>query len=352
MSDRGNADLEVLGTSSIDRTSLVAFLHKAFPAVKAAFLEEHGSWLYREEEPAVWARNFCALRNGEIVGFGATIPAALSFHGERRNAVWYVDLIVDPQVRRRGVASAIIREIMGLRCWKLGFPRPTSLRALLKADWSCRRDAAVYLLPWKLWGTRKVRKMHRTLRWLSYPVTLGFGWILRSFLKIRIRPGTARAESRVSPRELSEIFYRYENPPITTWRDEGYIFWRFFEYPFADELRYYVSGNPIRVCAVVRVYDDGKAARVLDIFGDLASEPDVSDLLRTICFDLGREGVAQISCLASYPPLQRVLSKTGFLFKIRLPIVFQTASPEFTAALARDPVHFVYADADNDLTFD
>jgi len=176
--------------------------------------------------------------------------------------------------------------------------------------------------------------------------------VLRSYLNLVIRRGTAHAESSASPRGLSEIFSRHEKPPVTTLRDESYISWRFSAYPYAEELRYYSAGNPTRVCAVVRVTDGGRAARIIDVFGDLSSSSHLSDLIRTICFDLGRAGVAQITCLASYPPLQRVLSKTGFLFKIRLPIVFQTASPEFTAALARDPVHFVYADADNDLTFD
>ncbi|NIT35883.1 MAG: GNAT family N-acetyltransferase [candidate division Zixibacteria bacterium] len=351
MPEKEDIDFDVVKTSSVDRERLVAFFYEVFPKAKASFFEDYGSWLYREDARADWAENYCATRNGEIVGFGATIPTIVSYRGERHEAVWYVDLVVVPEVRRKGVASAIDRAIMALRCWKLGFPNTIALRAHLKTGWSCRRDAAAYLFPWRLWETKKVRKMKRALRLLSFPLTFGLGQVLRQHFKLRIRRGTARAKADVSAGELAEIFARNENPPLTTFRDENYIRWRFFESPWAEDLRYYLAGDPSRICAVVRVTDDGLAARIIDVFGDLSSGTELGDLLRTVCFDLGREGVAQITCLASYPPLQRLLRKTGFLFKIAVPIVLHAESPQLSDALAEAPGHFVYADADKDIIF-
>jgi len=346
-----DTDFEVVETSSVDRERLAAFFYEIFPQAKASFLEDYGSWLYREDARADWAGNYCAVRNGEIIGFGATIPTVVSYRGERHEAVWYVDLAVAPEARRKGVASAIDRAIMALRCWKLGFPNAVALRAHLKAGWSYRRGAAVYVFPWRLWETKTIRNMKKSRRLLFFPLTFGLGQVLRQYFKVKIRRGTARLKADISARELAGTFARNENPPFTTFRDEAYIRWRFFESPWAEGLRYYVVGDPTRACAVVRVADDGRAARIIDVFGDLSRGHDLSDLIRTICFDLGREGVAQITCLASYPPLQRVLRKTGFLFKIAVPIVLQTESPQLSTALAEDPGHFVYADADNDVTF-
>lgn len=351
MAEKENMDFDVVKTSSVNRERLVAFFYEVFPKAKASFFEDYGSWLYREDARADWAENYCAIRNGEIIGFGATIPTTVSYRGERHEAVWYVDLAVVPEVRRKGVASAIDRAIMALRCWKLGFPNAIALRAHLKAGWYCRRDAAVYLFPWRLWETKKVQKTNRARRLLSFPLTFGLGQVLRQYFKLKIRRGAARAKTDVSTSELAAIFAQNENPPLTTFRDESYIRWRFFESPWAEELRYYLVGDPTRTCAVVRVADDGLAARIIDVFGDLSSGTDLGDLISTICFDLGREGVAQITCLASYPPLQRLLRKTGFLFKIAVPMVLQTESPQLSDALAEVPGHFVYADADNDITF-
>ncbi len=351
MAEKEDINFNVVKTSSVNRERLAAFFYEVFPEAKASFVENHGSWLYREDARADWAGNYCATRNGEIVGFGATIPTLISYRGERHEAVWYVDLAVVPEVRRKGVASAIDRAIMALRCWKLGFPNAIALRAHLKAGWSCRRGAAVYLFPWKLWETKKVRKMSRVWRLSSFPLTFGLGQLLRQYFRLKIRRAVAQAKADISAGQLAEIFAQNESPPLTTFRDEDYIRWRFFECPWAEKLRYYVVGNPTKVCAVVRVADDGSAARIVDVFGDLSSATDLGDLIRTICFDLGREGVAQITCLASYPPLQRILRKTGFLFKIAVPMVLQTESPQLSDALAEVPGHFVYADADNDVTF-
>src|SRR4051794_26528254 len=90
---------------------LLLFLRAAYPDNARQSDRDHWEWHYLQnpyagpENIPVWL----AKCDEKIVGQLAAIPVELNVLGSPVTAIWVLDLIVDPEFRRRGIMKALFR---------------------------------------------------------------------------------------------------------------------------------------------------------------------------------------------------------------------------------------------------
>ena len=105
-------DIEIRQLGVAERDDLLVFLHAAYPDEPRKRDPEFWTWHFPENPYArpndlpVWV----ATSGGRIVGQLATIPVEINIRGESVPAIWILDLIVDPQFRRRGIMKNLVLE--------------------------------------------------------------------------------------------------------------------------------------------------------------------------------------------------------------------------------------------------
>lgn len=94
-----------------DKDKVIAFLQKAYDDNPRMSDEIFWDWHYRQApyakdgKPPVWV-----TKTGEqVVAQIGTIPVVVNVQGERRKAIWVLDMIVAPEFRRRGLVKRMVK---------------------------------------------------------------------------------------------------------------------------------------------------------------------------------------------------------------------------------------------------
>ncbi len=175
-----------------DRRLILPLLREYFETVPGIDADARYKWLYLEN-PAGLARTYAAYVDDRAVGVTSLFPRAVRVGG--RNAIGAIggDGYVTPSFRRRGVVTALHREVgLGLDAglsFMFGPPEPANLRALMRAGAVVTGSVRRYTRPLKAraLGLRAAR--------------VGFGGLLDWVL--RPRPTALHAErlgTAVDPR--------------------------------------------------------------------------------------------------------------------------------------------------------
>ena len=88
--------LHTISELSIDDVN--SFLLEEFPSDKAQFLINHGDWLHKGNE-----NRFALELGGKIIGYFGIIPTKVIWKGEKKEAFWWIDLIISKSGEEKGI---------------------------------------------------------------------------------------------------------------------------------------------------------------------------------------------------------------------------------------------------------
>src|SRR5215204_2575010 len=94
-----------------DKDKVLSFLQKAYDDNPRMSDERFWDWHYKEApyakdgKPPVWV----AKAGEQVVAQIGTIPVVVNVEGERREAIWVLDMIVAPEFRRRGLVKRMVK---------------------------------------------------------------------------------------------------------------------------------------------------------------------------------------------------------------------------------------------------
>jgi GNAT superfamily N-acetyltransferase len=341
---------DVRSADQVDPRALSSFLYQAYRPGKASFLDQHGEWWHRGQH-----NRWVIEQDGEVVAYCAVIPTVLRVAGERRPAVWWVDLVVDPAHRGRGLQHILDERVRSAAPLVVGFPNELAAAIHRRHGWGVRDDLEVRLLPLHPAGIVRHRAadnrpgpMMRSAALLAAPAAA----VLRRRLMTRVSRFSGVLD-RPGGGELAEIFSSAQlNGVATTDRDRDYIEWRYLGAPYRDELAVVGGGRGDRpsTIAVVRVMDGGgdTVSRILDLFGDLDDWEVVHDVLLTAARHSLRCGACQVTAMAANLGLLRHLRRAGFLAGSRARFCWRGSSSTDFATFGGPGLHVVLGDSDND----
>ncbi|MCH9647224.1 MAG: GNAT family N-acetyltransferase [Deltaproteobacteria bacterium] len=336
---------------------LRSFLEASFGPQKAEFLHHHGSWWHRGE-----GNRWVIQVEEEIAAYCAVTPIECVVGDQRIPALWWMDLVVAPAFRGRGLQTLFDVEVRRRAPLLLGFPNELAARIHRKHGWGVREDLKTLLLPLDPprlnaiatasgWRGRALRLASR----LARPAAgLWRGYVAR------YRPKTARRLERPTGTELAAIAARgTSRDQVTTLRDADFFQWRYLEMPFRDQLEFYVAGpsSAPEVGLICRHWPEGQdlkvgspGVRILDLFGNLEQERDVEDVIRLASAAAAQRGAHQVTILVSRPASVARLRNYGFFFRATSRFCWSSESTDVMSALDGANHHWGLGDSDNDDT--
>lgn len=342
-------DTKLVTASELDPVFLDSFLSRVFPSEKSEFLQSSGNWWHKGSD-----NRWVILVGGQIAGYCAVIPTQLIVDDLIHNAIWWVDIMIAPEFRGKGLQSMFDKKIQELGLLKLGFPNEVAAKIHLKHGWGVREDFYVRLFPLRPLLISQVKNamgqrgsLLRLAAFLLTPIMLVF----RIFLKLR-----RNKNIEISKTPNVELFVNISNEVrsqgfSTTVRDEGYFSHRFVSSPFREDYNYFVryqKGHPTHYLITRDVIrNDVVVTRILDFFGDFKDKKGLRDIISAALSDASKKKASQITVLCTLPSLNSLFLKMGFIAKTLVRFCWHSSSVELMDRL-HGPVHFSLSDSDND----
>lgn len=340
----------ILTEKDIDTEELHVFLHRMYSREKADFLRKHGHWWHRGNE-----NRWILKRNNRIAAYCAVIPTEILIAGSPAKALWWVDLVVDPDFRGQGLQSIFDNQMRSLKSITIGFPNTFAANIHRKHGWGVREDSRTFLAPLRPTKIKSIIQARGAMRLMLLLSAIAMTPYVSSMRSRLCREMTSSVSIWDNPDsdEAARVFYSsHKNSSITTMRDQEFFHWRYIDAPYARELTWYryESQKKGSVVFITRLFDLGEitVTRVLDVFGDIYNEAAIYYGLIRIYQDSVKRGSSQITMMAALPHLQRVSKRCGFLFSSISRFCWHSESSETMKAFRNLPLHWVLGDSDND----
>jgi GNAT superfamily N-acetyltransferase len=344
-----NSELRIVTVDQIDRSKLNGFLSKVYRKLKSEFLRSYGTWWHRGDQ-----NRWVILLDGEVAAYWGIIPAKCLINGVEKSAFWWVDLIIDPKFRGRGLQALIDREIRARSEIKLGFPNKLAARIHQKHGWGVREDLQVSMLPLRPLDVKNVRGATGLRGFLLHSAAFAstpLASLMRKRL-MRYTSLTSQVLEKPSAEILEAIFLEYKrDDTTTTYRDAKYIQWRYLDASYRSDLVFYIAGplsSPTHFLVSRHVGFQGvKATRILDVLGNFDDLEGLKDILKLAIKDAISQGSSQVTIMVTLPELQSVLRSIGFIIGAKVRFCWYSTSQAVMRSLG-ERCYWTLADSDND----
>ncbi len=315
-------------------------------------------WLWKLKAPDSPAENvFLAEHDGRVVGQYAGIPSRLLLFGRETWTMFSVDIMVDPEFRRRGVVTRFGEHVFGI--W-----REAGLEVLLgvpNKKWGSRKKA-LDIRPWFELERRALLLRPEAflarkpgLGWLRGAGGLGAGWRAFAARKLTPDPGVRTRVLDRAEDALDRVWERCAgDAELSIVRDARRADWRFFAPPDEDYDVFLAErdGEPVGYAAArLKTRPDGLVRGWIAEVVAPRADPDARRaLLRDVVDHLQAAGahMVLVSALEGAPELE-LYRRWGFGLR-RPPIEVHLAPIDEDLPLdkVRDPSRWIMSAGDFD----
>lgn len=338
---------ELVAAGEARPARLFEFLVASFGGRKGEFLHEHGDWLHRGPE------NRLALLDGDrVVGYCGFIPTRFLLDGRARSAIWWMDLVIDPEFRGQGLQRFFDDAARERSEFKLGFPNQVAAAIHRRHGWGVHRrlDISLASLDSRAFvrlgqGSPLKGAAFKALAVVARPVMLRF--------RDRLQDGRTKAtylSGTEMMKPLASLFEAHSSAGLTTTlRDAEYLGWRYGSSPFRDEYGAFLSERG-EVAMIVRILpsSSGPRVRIVDIFGDLTAGEALGDTLRSVMSWAVQNGASEVKTMTSLAEFRGPLRRSGFWLRSPGRFCWYSREIELMRRFSESPQHWVMSDSDND----
>jgi len=343
-------DPQLMTANQIEPALLGDFLGKVYSPLKSAFLNDHGTWWHRST-----ADRLVVQIEGQVVGYCAVIPVRAWIAGQVYPALWWVDLIIDPEYRGLGLQALFDRRVREMADLLLGFPNKLAAKIHRKHGWGVREDLQVLLLPLWLGQVKAVHNVKGARGKLIQGLARFFDPLAMVWRGRLLAQRSQRAwkMGALDTHVLSRVFNNARIKSLnTTWRDTPYFDWRYGAAPHPEEYSYYLVGTTAApthylVARHITHSNGQRYSRILDVFGDFSDLVALQELLALAIQDAIFQGSGQLTLMSTCAELTTTAQRLGFLFSTSMGFCWRSNSPQLMAALAGEN-YWTLADSDND----
>jgi GNAT superfamily N-acetyltransferase len=281
-----------------------------------------------------------------LIGHGGAIPTELAFWGQRRLALWYVDLALLPEFQGTGLGKRLTSVWMQLCPNQLGFnANSKSAVVLRRLGWEPGPYARRCALPINI-DRMVANRLGLAASAAAKAVTAPYRLALRAW--VRSAPTLAPESIPEDHGELDRLFQPPDGVELTIVRDTQWVRWRIIDSPFFDSYRLFRVAES---AALVRgvVWDGQRRLHIL--FVDRKADARLRrELLRGIIkWALGR-GVDLVWTVVNG---RAMLAELKSLLPSHAPVCFVAASDDaaMLAAIRGEDYEMHGVDCDSDVMY-
>jgi GNAT superfamily N-acetyltransferase len=344
------AQLKLISAHDVDESQLICALKKFYGKAKGDFLEQHGDWWYQGK------KNSLAIIHGDkIAAYCALIPNRCLLNGAETDVIWWVDLVVSPEYRGKGLQTKIDSELRNSNKLILGFPNKLAAKIHRRHGWGVSENGIDLMLPLKPVEIKSLKKIGgikgKFVRSCLHILTPAANHFSRKLTDFEAR--FAYAVEAIHPDVFSQTFKNQSSKDtMTTFRDQEYFNWRYLSAPYLSELKFYLSGpiySPTHFLIARHINKSGyKAVRILDIFGNFQSLQKIRDLIFLAVKDAIVFDASQVTIMVWIPELASIIRRAGFLFSSKARFCWHSTSKDTMQKVGESKIHLSICDSDND----
>ena len=201
-------------------------------------LKSHYRWWYRLNNSP--CEPLLVTVNEKIVGQMATVPTKIKLFEQEVNACFFIDFAILDEFQGKGAGTYLVKEASRSRQVQIAFCNEAALKIYKKLGWNINYESY-----------RILRPINPT-KWLPVVKNLNFS-LPKYFYNFILNKKFNKIEN-INPNFLSpnfdELFENFKkrrkdsSKPLKFLRDEEWFIWRFKDYPFKDNLRFFeYKGN-------------------------------------------------------------------------------------------------------------
>jgi GNAT superfamily N-acetyltransferase len=308
-----NPSEPVRGYAPTDRADVLAFRRAMYGPESFKAGPRYLEWALDQPHaapgaPAVWLYRTEGEVRGQVGGYRTRFQVG----GARRTALWVLDLVVDPNVRQRGIGKALA---------KAASDSDLTLSIDVSADagvmfrrlgWSDLGDVPLHVRP--LTSAFFEARSSRVLRLAARPVAAAMRGIEGAWRPVLRAAGLDLVRVRCFDERSDEAWARAApGLLVASQRDRAFLEWRFGRFPMADRygLYYLMQGAKALGHAVLRTETRGRvtAGHVVDFACEHWA---VAPLLALASATLRARGADVAYCLCASPFPATAFAAAGF----------------------------------------
>jgi GNAT superfamily N-acetyltransferase len=331
-------DLELVGMEQCSQEEILELYRVVF-AERFEPLSRRYRWQYRLGF-AAGVEPLLVRYQGRLVGQAGMLPVRMRIDGESRQAIWFVDFALVPEMQRQGIGQLLARRWCEAAPVQITIGPETSLGVFRKLGWSDDLKPQRFALPLRL--DRVARSTGRSgLSLLAFRGLAPVYAIYRMILawrgpQLEVRPLAECIDNL--PESLTC------DDPVAIERDREWITWRFKESPSLDQ---YLSTSLGAVTVLFRCFSHRQIRRVNILHVSGGSDREVESALRGLIRWCNRNQVDLVWAIASSAQLTRIYDRL-FPFRSGVRFAYHTSSEAMTRRLAETTLSLQACDSDLD----
>lgn len=214
---------------SVNPEILKAFYKERFPK-RFNFLKEHWKWQYnsqliKNQLPRI------IESDGKIIVHVSGIPFFAEINKKIFRSLWLVDIMVDPQFRRQGLASTASKDYFSFADMHFGHPNEKSIKLLKKMGWGQNYDSYFHFF------FIKPLNHHRYKKKIPKIIRIFVNTLFRCFITLVYKARSYSHDAILIEKVTEENLKAFEHSQkkgtdiISTYRDWNYLDWRILKSP-------------------------------------------------------------------------------------------------------------------------
>jgi GNAT acetyltransferase-like protein len=325
-----DTEIKIKSACEVKEHELIKFFEKFYPN-RAKFLSKNWFWLNRsdflnKQTPLV------VIDHENVIGQAATIPLKIKIDGKTYSSGWFIDLIVDPKYRGKGIATKLEKNNMNYFEVCLGFPNEKSKPLLEKVGWKESPHSYMHyhlLNPFSTQLIPKfVPKFIRNILNYFYKIIPVITYSQYSADRADILLETITEKSNAKFKSLVS----YDKNSAVPLRDDEYYNWRVINSPNVNKYRIVFLKNDPNISCIVKL-DQRKENSFIDIMwiSDLNRKKSILALVSSLALWALRNKYSYMRMYTSNSDLTEFIKKS---LKIKIktpPFIFFTNKPELLA---------------------
>ncbi len=337
---------EIVNASKQKEKDVSNYLRLSYPDRKKD-ISSLWKWLYKSNE-FNYSSSYIATINNKIVGHAGSIPTKLVMNKKIYNANWFVDFIVDSNIRNLGIGKKLTEKWMQENKLGITFCNDQSARVFKKYGWNETYNSFMHYFFIKPVSHEKFNKYFNKIKIIRNILNSIFKIYFLSYYYIK----GSKQKFKIDKLTLENInSYKNNssnNQKILTLRDSQYLNWKFLKSPEYDFYRIFRNDCS---SSIIKIREDKRECHHIDVL--LLDYDDnirnLQKLIADICLWSAKKDFAYVRMHTSDRTFNDIIKNNIFSVIRKNRFLYYCKDKELESLFRNNLFEWTLADSDYDI---